>query len=377
MRGVFLLAIFSATLGAQTSKQADLTRLTGDLRTALDHDEFARAAELAGNLDDGIRAARNAWLVRDARARTDEILSYLPADTEGFWVNQEPLTIKAGESSTFLAMQPAVLYSIDRLKALNADPVPEDKLPEGKFYRALSNHTIRMVMGATRGIRRSSEGFTMPATFAEQDVVYFYFFAEPVDLGTPDESIANHSAWRGVAQINTTKPGPPFPPPRTSREDENWIAQARADVLVLSNRKDLLAEVLGRMDHGSSARALPASLPEWSEVDRDASFWGLRHYTEASRPPQGDWRYAAAFLPEPDGAAVGATVRFYAKSQSLEIRYLSPAQLAKGSVAESMRSSFQIDQPRTGVWRLVSNVGERGASPMHTAFCMLGFGGYR
>jgi len=362
MQLILLLVAISIPLMAQT----DLTNLTRDVRSALERDDLTKAAALAATLDDAVAAARNAWLVRDAKKRVDEVLGYLPVDTEGFWVNQQPFAIMPDESLQALQQQPAQFYSVDRLAALDS----------GKIYHALSNRTIRMVMASTRGVRHPGDSATMiPGIIANQDVAYFYFFSEAIDLGPADESIENCPVWRTVAQVDS---GEPFRPrvQRGTREDENWIALAKPDLLVLSNRKVLLAEILGRMQRGLTTGALPSSLPEWREADRDAPFWGLRHYTDVSRPKQGTRGYQAAELPLPDGVAIGTTVRLDSKSSTLEIRYLSNAPLAK-LPGESIARNFQIDQPRPGFWRLVSKLDERGPFPAHIAFIMLGFGEYR
>jgi len=362
MHRILLLIASSIPLIAQTN----LKNLTRDVRTALEHDDLTKAADLAANLDDAVAAGRNTWLIRDAKMRTDEVLGYLPIDTEGFWVNQEPFAIMPDESLQPLQQQPAQLYSLDRLAALNS----------GKFYHALSTRTIRMVMASTRGVRYPiGSGTVIPGIIANQDVVYFYFLSDAVDLGPSDESIENRPVWRAVAQVDSGEPLRPRVQ-RGTREDENWIALAKPDLLVLSNRKALLADVLGRMRLGSSTRALPPSLPEWKEVDRDAPFWGLRHYTEVSRPKQGTRGFQAAELPLPDGSAVGTTVRLDSKTSVLEIRYLSNAPLAK-LPEDIIGRNFQIDQPHPGVWHLMSNLSERGPFPAHIALIMLGFGEYR
>jgi hypothetical protein len=364
MRTIIIFGIFSAVLPAQTPSQADLAQLTRELRSAVEHDELTTAADLAEKLNAGVHAAQSAWLIRDARAQTDDALSWLPADTESFWVNQEPFTIKAEDSLMLLQEQPVRFYSVDRLFALN----------EGKFHHALANHTVRMVMAATKGIRNPYQ-VVISRLIADQDVVYFYFLSEPVDLGAPDESIENRPAWRGVAQVDAG--GPIKPGERAQREDANWIALARPDLLVLSNRRELLGEILGRVANGSATRALPASLPEWAGVDRNASFWGLRIYTDQSKPKSGEREFQQ--LPYPDRGAISATVQFDAVSKRLEIRYTSPAPLAKPAVGfDNLRKEFQVDQPSAGVWRLVSNLREMDPWPMRSvAISMLGFGDYQ
>jgi hypothetical protein len=105
MRQIFLLVI-SVTLKAQS--QTDLTSLMRDLRTAIEGNELAKTADLAASVDDAVQFAHNAWLVRDAKTRTDEVLGYLPFDTEGFWVNQEPFTVRPDQSLQLLQQEPTL-----------------------------------------------------------------------------------------------------------------------------------------------------------------------------------------------------------------------------------------------------------------------------
>jgi hypothetical protein len=162
------------------------------------------------------------------------------------------------------------------------------------------------------------------------------------------------------------------------RDDTNWIALARPDLLILVNQKELLNEILERILHGSQTRALPAALPEWTQVDRTTPFWGLRHYTTRSKPKPGERGCEAAELPQPDCTASGVTVRFDTVQQRLEVRYLSETELAQhGMLGNGVRREFRVDQPQSGVWRLVSDVQKSGPWPVHFALVMLGFGMYR
>ena len=166
--------------------------------------------------------------------------------------------------------------------------------------------------------------------------------------------------------------------PRAQRDDPNWIALARPDMLILTNRKDLLDEILERVANGSKTRALPAVLPEWAQTDRSSPFWGLRHYTSQSRPKSGERGCDAAELPQPDCAAIGVTMRLDPGLQHVEIRYLSERPPADhGVTTDNVRREFQSDEPQTGVWRLVSDVNQRGPWPVHFALIMLGFGVYQ
>src|SRR5262245_26601533 len=337
MRLLLAIQLVSAFLTLQT-QQFDIGLIGRDLRTAIEREEFGLASDLAKQYDAAVQAQYRAWLVRDLNINVEEALSWLPGDTESVWVNQEPFTINSNRSLEQLYDQPAQVYSLDRLSELN----------QGNFYRALTNRTIRMVVAGARDTRSANAG--IPGAIPRHDVVYLYFLAEPANLSMPDEFMENWPVWRGVSMVDS---GEPFKPgfQQTKREDENWIALGRPEVLVLTNNKSLLREILRRIANGSTTRALPADLPEWKQVDQTASFWGLRHYAAQSKPKQGERGFNAANLPRPDGLAVGATVQLNPAERRLEVRYLSALELDKGA-AERLSIEFGMDQGPGGVWRL-------------------------
>ena len=366
MRSLLVLPFFSACLAAQTATPTDTVQLLQDLRTAIQHDSFATAAELAGKLDLAVQEQYSAWLIRDADQRVDEALAWLPADTESVWVNQEPFTIQPDLGIDMLWDRPNESYSVDRLAALN----------DGEFYKTLGNHTIRLVVAGARNIRKNQFP-SVPATVFAEDVAYVFFLAEPVDFASPGGPIAGHPVWHATAKIDAG--GVPRPgQKRAQRDDENWLALARPDVMILTNRQSLLTEILERTNFGSKIRSMPASLPEWSHVDRSASFWGLRHYADGAKARTGEPVFGAADLPHhPDEKAVGATVRFDSVSKHLEIIYLSSGELLRRPGGADPLAQFKVDQPEAGIWRMVSDVRARGPFPVHFALVMLGFGMYR
>ena len=357
-----LLALFliSSILAAQSADQVNLTRLTGELNAALQNDSLAAAVEIAAKLDDAVQIQRQAWLVRDSDDRVEEVLSWLPGDIESFWVNRSPFVID-GQARDF-GEQTTTLYSADRLKSLS----------EGRFYRFLDHRTMRLAIAATRGILPPQSTIMTPPVMTSRDVVYFCFFTSRVEP-PPDESIQGLPVWQTTAKII----GDYVPKPGTrpsAHEDTNWLALAKPNLLIVSNQKDLLSRVLGGISHGSTTRALPANLPEWKQVDRSASFWGLRHYSAESKSKECD----TAVLPYPDCRATGVTLQLDAARPRLEVRYLSesaPKQLP--GPADTLRRDFQVDQLQPGIWSLVADIRARGQFPVHLGIQMLGFGMYR
>jgi len=358
------LALLTVGVAAQTPGQSDVSPLSRELRTAIQNDSLATAADLASRLDDAVQQRYSAWLIRDAGQRVKEVLTWLPDDTQSFWVNQSPFLIKPDDSIALLSEQPIQLFCVDRLIALN----------NGDLYRALGNHTVRLVVAAARQIRQGEFGNPAPAPV--QDVAYFYFFADTVELAQPDESVQEKPVWHASAKVISAYAAEPGVAP-AQREDENWIALARSDLLIVAHRRELLAEVLRRIGDGRSSRALPADLPEWRQVDRSASFWGLRLYAAQPKPARDAPVLVPAQLPQLYGAT-GVTVRFDSVQQRLEIRCLSEADVTPhGGAAGALARSFDVDHPEPGVWRLISDIRKRGPWPVHEAMTMLGFGDYQ
>jgi len=354
------LTTLALLLSDPLRSQTELTPLIRELRAAVQDDSLASASEIANRLDEAVQRQYSGWLIHDSRERIRDVLQWLPRDVESFWVNQEPFKIEPEQSVQLLYGRPALVYSVDRLMSLNG----------GAFYKSLANRTVRLVMAATKNI--GPEDRAVPGVIGAQDVAYFYFFDGPVHLPPADERIQGHSAWKGTAVIDS---GAPFEPgvKREQREDENWIILPRPDLLIVANRHEMLNRILEQMSAGSKTRALPDDLPEWTQVNQSAPFWGLRHYSAQSKPKPGEQGYDAAELPRPDGSAQGITVQFDTANQKLEVRYLSTAPVAEGQLV----GQFKIQHSEPQVWKLVSDIQDRGPWPVHFAMSMLGFGEYR
>ena len=116
---ILILAFLTVSLGAQADK-SDLTRLARELRTAIEKKELTTAADLAIQLDHDVQLRYRAWLIRDAHKWVDDVLTWLPPDTEALFVNQEPFVVDPSESPEALYGRPTQIYAIDRLSALNA-----------------------------------------------------------------------------------------------------------------------------------------------------------------------------------------------------------------------------------------------------------------
>jgi hypothetical protein len=368
------LTFFAAALRAQTSATPDFSRLLGELEDSIHGADLIKAADLASTLDDGVQRQFRASLNVDSAQRVTDVLAWLPAETETMFVLREPIVLKANDAPAVFEGKPAQLYALDRLMGLNG----------GQFYRRLQGRTVRPTVVGMGNIGNRAPG-GVPSLMPEAEVTYFYFFSEPLTgeaLGTPEEVIAMHPLWRETAKIDAGEPWRPGVHERALREDENWLTLVRPDLLVLSSRRQAILNLLGRVGQqnpNSNVRAFPDSLPEWMEVDRRASFWGLRHYSESGeRRDSSNPRTGTPNQPKSDGSAIDVTVKFDTESGVLEVHYLSGAdQLPPFIKIRPEEHEFQTVATRSGVWQLKSNTHDRGDFPFHYAAHLLGFGEYR
>jgi hypothetical protein len=338
---VFLLA--TSGLLAQTAPP-DLDNLLRDVRTSIGNGDLVTATDLTVSLDEGVQTRLRTWMLRDVRQRVAELLTWLPAATETLLVDQQPFVMGT------TAGRPDLPYLSGRLS----------------LVRALRGRTVRLAAASEMRIRdRPGIPLTIPAAVPDAGIVYYYFLTENFDAGTlgpREQDSPGRAVWRLTARPQT-------------RDDETWITLARPDVLVTSNSRELLADVMDRILKGSTARALPTSLQEWTEVDRNAPFWGLRHYSDpGERHDAGNPRTPGSRLFQSDPTATGLTVSFDPTRQTLDIRYLSRAERLGNYIEQMFNRQLQVDRSRPGVWVLKSNLREQGEFPFHLAMAMLGFG---
>jgi hypothetical protein len=325
MRTLAIFAIACCLAGAQATETEHLALAT---RAALEKNDLIKAADLAAKLDDAVRRTYETWLVRDAGERVTETLSWLPADTETFWVNQTPFVVDA-ERPDVVPGRPNLVYVTDRLRALDS----------GRVWKSFSGRTIRLAMFGARDFKFESS--STPAVAPQGDFVYFYFFDGPIDLAAlpdPDTTVTGKPVWTAAGL----------------KQDEHWYSLAKPDLLILATRKASLDAVLKRVAGEPGARALPDSLPEWRLVDRSAGFQGLRHA-------------------EKEGAALSYDVL----NEKLEIRRITSESPVTPANAPFVQREFQMDQPDPGVLRLIADIKTRGDFPFHHGMTLLGMGEYR
>jgi hypothetical protein len=202
----------------------------------------------------------------------------------------------------------------------------------------------------------------VPAIMPDEDVTYFYFFTENLGgdlLGEPDITTNFGGVWQGTASVDAGEPPTPSQRERAQREDQNWLALPEPNLLVLCSRRETLTKLLQSIRGGVTdvpRQAFPENLPVWAQVDKKATFWGLRRYTAS-----GD---------------SGLTIDFDVDSGQLAMRCLGSS--ARCSTPDlGMTQEFKTTHTQDGIWQFESSLRERGDFPFHAALALLGFGMYR
>ena len=366
--GFYALGILlTGTLGTVApAATPDVPDLIQQFRNALARNDLSEAANTATKLDDVIQERYRTFLTRDSGERVAEALNWLPPNVESMVVQQEPITLEGDDSLTAFIGKPELLYTMGRLMAVN----------NGELYKRLSGQVIRLVVVGILNMHGGGTG--IPGPMPDADAAYIYFLAQPIEatiFGPPVATVEDHEVWRSITTRNAGLPQLPGIRQSTTQEGETWFALIRSDVLVLATKREFLNTVLGRLARPGPGRALPDALPEWAIVDRNASFWGIRHYSNpASSGDETNPFSKTDQHPPNDQQAVGLTVEFYAERDSVEIRYLSEGGAFPLGAFRHVADQFKVDGSRKGISRLKSNIRERGAFPLHVALHLLGFG---
>src|SRR5260370_30191539 len=112
-----------------------------DFQRAVRSSDFTLAAELATKLDESVQQQYRASLVRAAREGIAQVLNWLPADIETFFVMQDQTTIDTNILAT-------LSQHADRARGFAIEPLME--ACEGQFCKTLDGKTLRFAAAGMR-----------------------------------------------------------------------------------------------------------------------------------------------------------------------------------------------------------------------------------
>jgi hypothetical protein len=241
----------------------------------------------------------------------DQILEWLPSDTETVIVSRGPFQVHIPDREAG-ANGPQLVPVLEIL------PATFLTTRKGALMKPLIGQTIALAVEGSKRFRSPRQLGMMPF-----DGCQFIVFQNK--LGSAgDEFIAILRKAGKVEQIE----GHEVVAIDEKIEEDVWhllFARPRPDLLLCATDRGYLIEVFRRMQRKAAISAFPASLPEWKQVDTQARFWAIRHFragnvNDVTSPFQG-----GTGGPNPlDRQAVGLTFSYDPNQGTVaRIRYLS------------------------------------------------------
>jgi hypothetical protein len=214
-----------------------------------------------------------------SQAGWEEILNWLPENTETLIVSQKPFRIpKTGPKLESVADEMHLLPIISLLHFL----------PEWASKELLNQEVVCAVEGSRQSSLPRDFG---PLRYQGCHVLEF--------KASDDEQLRKaFDACLKKAAKRITIAGQQVAVLTETRGKDVWtcyIARPRAGVLLFATDKDYLEGVLKRIGRKNEKRALPKDFPEWKHVDVKARVWAIFHSrgdaekkTDAAKPDPAD-----------------------------------------------------------------------------------------
>jgi hypothetical protein len=240
----------------------------------------------------------------------DDLLPWLPPDTETLLVTNGPFTLtnRPPERGRFLER---VIEQLSIAKLYFGDVL---------HPKELLGQTVRLAIEGSRRFR------------PPRDIGELHY--EGCEIVVFEESAgtlvrAAMQSLQSRADRRTQLGGIAVACFQNQEHQDTWpvyFAQPEPNILLCATHEGYLKEVLGRMRGTVTGRALPPDLAEWKHVDTGARAWGIRHYsrTESAGDPTSPLHgQAAANLPDSD--AIGFTFSCNPNQASAHLCYLTRA----------------------------------------------------
>lgn len=279
-------------------------------------------------------------------ARVEEIIWWLPTDTQTVTVEQEPLRFLAEPDDKGLSVSP---------------PWPPAIVRKGALSRQLAGKNVILRVEGARRFRVPKDLGLMPYEGATVAV-----FEQGLDASI------SKSLHEGATRTETIE-GSQVSMFSQRYEMNDWtlyICQPKPNVLIGATDRGYLAELLRRIENRASSRALPADLPEWKLLDPVSPCWGIRHYdvkdakSDPTSPLGGreGWYFR-------DDDAVGMVFTFDARRHKATVKHLSSSKDAASAVTkywqnEQLEKKPQVQQAEPGVVEVSATFGQGEPDPI-------------
>jgi hypothetical protein len=247
---------------------------------------------------------------------TDELLNWLPADTETICVIQEPFRFDDPKKAD--AKKPESIYMID---VLFRGPFYTTERCAALYSSLVGQKVLRVVEG--------SRQFESPGDFGMMHYrgCQIIVFDGSADVAWNSIQKAIGSQRHETARIDGTDVL--ILPKEPNKAWAYYFARPKSNILLAATDRDYLSETLARIGKKSADRALPKELAEWKHVDTKSPMWAVRHFDHKRGPT--DFTSPLAPFPDTDSrsdkSAVGVTFSLgkSAKEYVGTVNYLSEA----------------------------------------------------
>jgi hypothetical protein len=248
-----------------------------------------------------------------------EVLSWLPADTETITVARGPFVLARDQSKA----------DQDENRTIGDGELGEffETLPLSllgfKDELLLAHLKGKRILLAVEGARH----FRPPSGLGEMpyEGCTIALFADDLGYDVNVLGKENRKSTLKTEQIE----GQASAVLQEKLENDIWtvlIAFPNKRMLVMATNRDYLREVLARLQGKKGKRALPNDLPEWKYVNTELRFWGLRHFDkdQAKTDPTSPYGEGHLSARGPDQQAIGLSFAFDpSKGKLATITYLS------------------------------------------------------
>ena len=195
----------------------------------------------------------------------EEVLWWLPPDTETLFVAQGPFRLTRATPAT----------SLERLleKSLQAMAMASLGGKEDEpMVKELLGAPVDLVVEGARNFRAPKNLGGMP--FDGCQIVVF-----GQEFGSRGDALMK--ALEGRAEKKLEIDGFRVLLNNEQLEEDLWefyVVRPLPNVFIVATQEGYLKETLNRINQKALARALPEDLPEWKYIDRKARLWAVRHF---------------------------------------------------------------------------------------------------
>jgi hypothetical protein len=368
---VFAVFLAAGVTPAQTPVEtANLLSLTDHLQSAIDAEDWPRAAELSRALRQAVTESRNTALANKSEEQINAALGWLPANTETVIVAKE--AFKLDFNSRRSSAPPGALRL---MQSYTLTPVSSRAAEE--LTAKLEGQTLRFAVFAARRFQNHQPGAgnAVPHGLIAYQGCGLYGMAKPVAgqpmTRPPDESLMGYPTWTARGG------GAEYPAAGDSRAETIFIAQPKPDLLLACNDRNFFSEILARIDAPPRARAFAQDGPELKLVDRSAPLWAFRRFLPERAGVDPSYPSGGGVMGIADTDASAVVFEAGAPKMAIRAQWISKSRVNPWQALAAIpdfRGTAKVQMNRDGLWQIA--VEQDGSASLYAALALMGILGF-